>query len=86
MDVHMSWKDADGMRTVRIAGRLVPPATDELRRLSTGAPAVRLDVSELVSADEEGLRVLESLREGGAELVGIPPYIDLLLQARRKGA
>jgi hypothetical protein len=85
MDVFMSFDDAGGVRTVRIAGRLVAPASVELERLSAGAPAVRLDVSELVSADEEGLCVLESLCEGGAELVGTPPFIALLLQARRTG-
>jgi len=86
MDVHICSEEAGGVRTVRIAGRLVSPATDELQRLARGALAVRLDVSQLVSADEEGLRVLESLREGGAELVGTPPFIQLLLQARRNGA
>jgi hypothetical protein len=38
-----------------------------------------LDLEELISADGEGLEALRGLRRGGAELVGVSPYIAMLL-------
>lgn len=83
MRLHISSERAEGTLTVRVAGRLGGAGLDELRRACSGAPRLRLDLRQLHSADETGTALLASLRDGGAELLGVPPYIDLLMRARQ---
>ena len=45
--------------------------------------ALVLDLSELMKADEEGIRALKKLRGGGARLVAASPYIQLLLESEK---
>lgn len=45
--------------------------------------AVRLDLADLVSADDQGLAILEVLRGRGVELVGTSPYLALQLEVAR---
>lgn len=82
MDLHISTEENNGLLTVRVAGRLGSVGLGELRRTCREAARVRLDLSDLVSADEAGTTFLAAMRDSGAELVGVPPYIDLLLRAR----
>lgn len=82
MDLHISIEQKDGLLTVRVAGRLSSVGLGELRRACREAARVRLDLSDLVSADEAGTSFLAAMRDSGAELGGVPPYIDLLLRAR----
>jgi hypothetical protein len=82
LDLHVTIEnDARGF-SVRVAGRLAAEGVRELARACDGKHRLRLDLSELVSADEEGTRLLCRLVDAGAELVGTPPYIDLLFRAR----
>jgi len=72
-------------RTIRIAGRLGRVEADELTRLCAGpAPTLRLDLTDLLSADDAGLETLATLAEYGAELVGASPYIKLRLARARQ--
>ena len=73
--------DSDsGVRIVRLEGWLEGEAVGELERVVTGeAGPLRLDLSELRSADTAGLDALRALRAAGASLVGASPYIRLLL-------
>ncbi len=82
MDLHISTEEKEGFLTVRVAGRLSSVGLGELRRACREAARIRLDLSDLVSADEAGTSFLAALRDSGAELAGVPPYIDLLLRAR----
>lgn len=82
MDLHVTIEEGAGTFSVRIAGRLAAEGARELELACDGKRRLRLDLSELVSADEEGTRLLCRLRDAGAELVGTPPYIDLLFRAR----
>ena len=43
-----------------------------------GAP-LRLDLTHLLSADQDGLAALKQLRQTGCSLQGVSPYIALLL-------
>jgi anti-anti-sigma regulatory factor len=69
---------------VRVMGRLGGAGVEELSRAcrEAGAP-LRLDLSGLLHADEVGLALLRSLRDSGAELTSVSPFIQLLLDGRR---
>ncbi len=86
MDLHISTEESDGLLTVRVAGRLRSAGLGELRRACREGARVRLDLSDLISVDEAGTTLLAAMRDSGTDLVGVPPYIDLLLQARLEPA
>ena len=60
-----------------------PPTPDPRheRVIDGGAGALRLDLSELRSADKAGLATLRAHRAAGGSIVGASPYIKLLLGA-----
>ena len=65
---------------LRVAGRLRAAGVPELLRACEGEPrATQLELSELQSADDAGLRALESLAAAGLKLLGANPYLALLL-------
>lgn len=67
---------------IRIEGDLRAEVIEELDRVSgeAGGPLV-LDLTNLASADAEGLRALGSLLKQGAELRGASPYIRMRLES-----
>jgi hypothetical protein len=68
---------------VRVAGRLMGEGVEELNRICTASPRpLRIDLAELLQTDELGLSLLRSLRASGAELAGVSPFIELLLEGR----
>ena len=72
---------------MHVAGRLVGEGAGELSRVCTGSPRpLRIDLSGLLQADELGLSLLRSLRDSGAGLTGVSPFISLLLDSRREHA
>ena len=72
---------------VHVAGRLVGAGVEELGRVCTASPRpLRIDLAGLLQADEMGLSLLRSLRESGAELVDVSPFIRLLLDTGRNRA
>ena len=65
---------------IRLAGWLEGDVVAELERVVSGsARPLRLDLTQLRSADPAGLAVLKALREQGAMLIGASPYLHLLL-------
>jgi ABC-type transporter Mla MlaB component len=73
--------------TIRIEGKLTSAELPDLRGACelAGAP-LRLDLKDLRSADMDGIRLLLSLAETGAELQGASPYVRyLLLEAKPLG-
>ena len=58
------------------------PELDEACRSAEGR--IRLDLSNLRSADASGLESLRALREQGVVLSGASAYIDELLERRRQ--
>ena len=42
---------------------------------------MELDLTELVSADAAGIDALQRIRDKGAQLVGVPGYIQLKLDS-----
>ncbi len=67
---------------IRIEGDLRAEVIEELDRVSgeAGGPLV-LDLTNLASADAEGLRALGSLMKQGAEIRGASPYIRMRLES-----
>jgi hypothetical protein len=82
VDLHISAHESEEILTVRVAGRLGFVGLEELRRTCRSTRHLRLDLSQLLSADETGTNFLAALHDSGAELVNVPPYIDLLLRIR----
>jgi hypothetical protein len=79
-NVRISVSTVGDSLVVKVAGALTHEGVAELE--SVIAPcegALRLDLSELRSLDEEGLAALQALGEKGAEIVGASPYIALLI-------
>lgn len=80
MTLRITLGQESGIQIIRLAGWLEGEAVTELERVVSGrAGPVRLDLSELRSADPIGLTVLRALRARGVGLVGTSPYIRLLL-------
>ena len=76
----------ENVTVVHVAGRLVGKGVEELDRVCAGSHGeLRIELSGLLQADELALALLRSLRESGAELSGVSPFIGLLLEGRREG-
>ena len=63
---------------LRLGGRLRAEEVPELER-SAGAGVGALDLSDLLSADEEGLAAIRQLRDRGVEIKNPSHYIALRL-------
>jgi hypothetical protein len=75
---------ADDRQTVlKVDGRLKVDDVEELARAYRSAQGASvLDLSELQSADREGVEILRELVSTGAEIRGASPYIELLLKTK----
>ncbi len=66
--------------TIRVEGHLSAEDVEELQReIQLVAGSVHLDLSNLMSADAEGVRALRSFSAQGLKLVGASPYIRQLV-------
>jgi hypothetical protein len=80
MSVMITTERTPRRTTVRIAGRLEAGDLPELLRVFEGqARPLELDLSELLTADADALEVLRRQHAAGAMLVGLSPYVRLLL-------
>lgn len=69
---------------VRVEGKLSEESLALLHQVcSRQRPPLRLDLGELRSADNAAVLALIGLRDSGAELVNVPPYLLLLLEDPR---
>jgi ABC-type transporter Mla MlaB component len=69
---------SDDRGTLRLEGRLRAEEVPELER-SAEAGVGALDLSDLLSADEEGLAAIRRLRERGVEIKNPSHYLAMLL-------
>ena len=75
-----------GCCVVHVTGRLTDVQVPDLLKVcATLHMLVRIDLAELDSANRIGLEALNRLRNDGAEIVGAPRHIELLLDALRAG-
>lgn len=82
MSLHIASEEDRAGLVVHVSGALYLVGLDELRTACRGGTRLRIDLSELLTADEESTRFLAALRDNGAELVAVPPFIDLLIRSR----
>ena len=83
--VRVSTEAGETVTTIRIEGLLTSSSLPDLRALCDSANRpLRLDLSDMWTADRDAIRALQSLSEAGAELHGASPYIrQLLLEANK---
>jgi anti-anti-sigma regulatory factor len=82
MTVRITTAVEDCATRISVAGRLTARDVSELEKAcaSTQGPLI-LDVSDLLFADEAGVDELLHLATAtGVQLLGISPYVELLLQ------
>jgi anti-anti-sigma regulatory factor len=80
VDLRITSSENDHGTTIRVEGRLTVEGVRELERLfQLAEKPVQLDLSDLVSTDDHGVRALKALSAGGATLSGASPYIRQLL-------
>ena len=73
--------------TVKVDGRLTGAEVPELRSVCSEVDGcLVLDLSDLSSADRNGVRVLQELRAKGADLVDVSPFVQLLLDRQSPDA
>jgi hypothetical protein len=66
--------------TISLAGHLRAEQVHELGRIcASGNGRIRIDLTDLLSADAVGIDALRRLRHAGAELVRVPRYLHKLL-------
>ncbi len=80
MRLRITKTTAGTVTTLKVDGELTREGVSVLEKAceSLDGP-VDLDLAQLTKADEEGVRALKSLLDGGARLVGASLYIKLLL-------
>ena len=82
VDLWIGVEDLGGVRKVSVHGRLAGAMVAELDRVVQGLePPLQIDLSQLLSVDEEGLEALRALRRDGGRLVAIRPIIELQIDA-----
>ena len=71
----------DNQWLVRLAGRLSVDHVPDLLRVcgEHGQDPVKVELSDLLSADAAGIDALRRVRSAGAKLTGTPAYIQLKL-------
>ena len=72
---------SDGVRTVlTISGRLSAAAVEELGRVRRAIEgAITVDLSSLVSADDDGIEAIRALSLAGDQIRSASPFVQLLL-------
>ena len=70
---------------LRLEGRLAGATVAELDRVVEELELpIRVDLSQLFSADDAGIEALQALRSNGAELLGTRPLIQQRVEAIKK--
>lgn len=82
MPIWISIDSTGGVSTLRVEGRLMAEDLEALRTAYERNPGpLNLELSKLQFADRESIGVLRGLLRDRAALVGVGPYLGLLLQA-----
>ena len=77
---------SNGITLIQVDGELIGEGVAELERAcETIDGRLELDLTNLRAADTVGLQRIRTLAQRGARLVGVSPYIALLLD-RKDGA
>jgi hypothetical protein len=80
MQIRITKTTSDSATIVQVDGRLIEGSVADLEgECQSPRGTLYLDLTNLLSADAEGLKALNKLVESGARLVGESPYIRLQL-------
>jgi ABC-type transporter Mla MlaB component len=81
MSIRVTRSTDKGQTVLRIDGRLMSEDVAEVAsQCETAQTPYTVDLSDLQSADSEGVRLLLELVRRGARIRGASPYIELLLK------
>jgi hypothetical protein len=70
--------------TIHVAGRLAGAHVDDLLELCAAASGhLRIDLTDLLSVDRTSVEALRHLANTGADLVGVPQYLNFELKSLR---
>lgn len=84
MEIRLTVIVGDTGTVVHADGRLSRLGVAELEGvLRTTTGSITLDLTNLLSADDAGVAVLRSFSDKGIRLVGVSPYMSLLLKSER---
>ena len=84
MDLRLTVTQEDSVAVIHVDGRLAAGNLSDLEPLVTAITgAVVIDLSNLISVDDAGVATLRSLAGRGARLIGVTPYVALLLEDQR---
>ena len=81
MDLRITTKQSGTVTVVQIAGDLRKQGATELEKVCHSiAGPVCLDLANVQSMDEDGIRAIHALEDHGAAVAGISPFIQKLLE------
>jgi hypothetical protein len=82
MDIRIDFNSNGSETVVRIAGRLAGTAVAQLKKACDPiADPIKIDLSNLLFADDEGINAIQALAEKGAKVHGASPFVQLLLDS-----
>ena len=82
MEVRIETTSEEATTVVKVTGRLAGAGVQELQRICHAVSGgLVLDLSDLVSTDEEGEEAIRALTRSEAEVRGASPYLRLLLES-----
>jgi hypothetical protein len=82
MDCRIQVLQEDDVRVVRVAGCLRDVhVQDLLMACSAASGPLRIDLTDVVSAEAAALEAIGRVRDAGAELVGVPRYLLFKLES-----
>lgn len=81
MDCRIQVRDENGVKVVTIAGRLMNDHVPGLLSACGQPSTLRLDLTDVLSVDAIAAEALRRLRDAGAQLTGVPTYIQLKLDS-----
>jgi hypothetical protein len=81
VDCRIQVMDEGDVRVVTIAGRLMHDHVPGLLTACGRATLLRLDLTDVLSVDPIAADALRRLRDSGAQLTGVPTYIQLKLDS-----
>jgi hypothetical protein len=87
MTLRITVLDVGPPTTVKVDGRLTGGQIAELRSVCAAIEgALALDLTDLKFADRQGVSALQQLRAKGTELMGVSPFLGLLLERQSHDA
>jgi hypothetical protein len=82
MECRIQVLEERAVRTVTVAGQLAHAhIPDLLVACGEISQALRVDLTDVLSTDPIAVEALRRIRDGGAQLVGVPGYIQLKLDS-----